>query len=117
MIALEAKRMSMRVCILDPSRCCPAASVSDELIVADFKDDLAIRKLARISDVITYEIELANSKSLIELASKDPKLISPSPETLRIIQDKYKQKSFLNENNVAVPPFTSVESEAQLYNR
>ena len=117
MIALEAKRMSMRVCILDPSRCCPAASVSDELIVADFKDDLAIRKLARISDVITYEIELANSKSLIELASKDPTLISPSPETLRIIQDKYKQKSFLNENNVAVPPFTSVESEAQLYDR
>jgi len=117
MIALEAKRMSMKVCILDPSRCCPAASVSDGLILADFKDDLAIRKLARRSDVITYEIELANSESLIELASKHPTLINPSPETLRIIQDKYKQKSFLKENNLAVPPFTSVDSEAQLYDR
>jgi 5-(carboxyamino)imidazole ribonucleotide synthase len=117
MIAMEAKRMSMKVCILDPSRCCPAASVSDELIVADFKEDLAIRKLARRSDVITYEIELADSESLIELGSKDPTLINPSPETLRIIQDKYKQKSFLNENELAVPPFTSVDSEAQLYRR
>ncbi|MFY9871053.1 MAG: hypothetical protein WAK17_15150, partial [Candidatus Nitrosopolaris sp.] len=65
MIALQAKRMALKICILDPSSCCPASSVSDELIVADFTDEQAIRKLATKSDVITYEIELANSKALI----------------------------------------------------
>lgn len=115
MLALEAKRLALKVCILDPSGCCPASSVSDELIVADFNDEQAIKKLASKSDVITYEIELANSGALIELASKNPNLVNPSPETLRTIQDKYKQKSFLNENRLEVPAFALVNSEEELF--
>lgn len=115
MIALQAKRMALKICILDPSSCCPASSVSDELIVADFTDEHAIRKLATKSDVITYEIELANSKALIELASKNHNLVNPSPETLRIIQDKYKQKAFLKENQLKVPTFDLVNSEEELF--
>jgi 5-(carboxyamino)imidazole ribonucleotide synthase len=114
MIALQAKRMALKICILDPCSCCPASSVSDELIVADFTDEEAIRKLATVSDVITYEIELASSKALMDLASKNHNLVNPSPETLRIIQDKYKQKSFLKENKLKVPTFELVNSEEQL---
>jgi 5-(carboxyamino)imidazole ribonucleotide synthase len=114
MIALQAKRMALKICILDPCSCCPASSVSDELIVADFTDEQAIRKLATVSDVITYEIELASSKALMDLASKNHNLVNPSPETLRIIQDKYKQKSFLKENKLKVPTFELVDSEEQL---
>jgi 5-(carboxyamino)imidazole ribonucleotide synthase len=115
MIALQAKRMALKICILDPSSYCPASSVSDELIVADFTDEQAIKKLATKSDVITYEIELANSKALIDLASKNHNLVNPSPETLRIIQDKYKQKSFLKENRLKVPTFELVNSEEELF--
>src|SRR3546814_7538844 len=43
---LEAKRMSFKVIILDPLKGCPAAAVVDEQIVADFKDQIAIRNLA-----------------------------------------------------------------------
>ncbi|MGC2427833.1 MAG: hypothetical protein WA421_12430, partial [Nitrososphaeraceae archaeon] len=70
MITQEAKRMSLKVIILDPSEECPASSISDEQIVADFKDEDAIRKLASKSDVLTYEIELANSITLKELQTK-----------------------------------------------
>ena len=115
MIALQAKRMALKICILDPSSSCPASSVSDELIVADFTDEQAIRKLATRSDVITYEIELANSKVLMDLASKKHILVNPSPETLRIIQDKYNQKSFLEENKIKVPTFELVNSEEHLF--
>jgi 5-(carboxyamino)imidazole ribonucleotide synthase len=113
MIAQEAKRMSFKVIILDPSEGCPASCVSDEQIVADFKDEKAIRKLAAKSDVLTYEIELANSITLKQLESKKYP-VHPSPETLRIIQNKYKQKSFLKNNNIAVPEFDLVESEDHL---
>lgn len=115
MIALEAKRMALKICILDPSSCCPASSISDELIVAEFNDEEAIKSLASKSDVITYEIELANSQALIELASKNPNFVNPSPETLRTIQDKYKQKSFLNENKLKVPAFALVDSKEKLF--
>jgi 5-(carboxyamino)imidazole ribonucleotide synthase len=113
MIAQEAKRMSLKVIILDPSHDCPASFVSDEIIVADFKDEVAIRKLAKMSDIVTYEIELANSTALKDLeAEKYP--VYPSPETLRLIQNKYRQKSFLKDNNISVAKFDMVKSQPQL---
>ena len=36
--------------------------------------------------------------------------INPSPETLKIIQDKFLQKTFLQNNNIPIPEFIKVES-------
>jgi 5-(carboxyamino)imidazole ribonucleotide synthase len=113
MIAQEAKRMSLKVIVLDPSYDCPASVVSDDIIVADFKDESAIRKLAAMSDILTYEIELANSNALKELESKNYP-VYPSPETLRLVQNKYRQKSFLKNNNISVPKFDLVRSQEHL---
>jgi 5-(carboxyamino)imidazole ribonucleotide synthase len=113
MIAQEAKRMSLKVFILDPCDECPAASVCDGLVVADYKAENAIRKLANMCDIITFEIELANSSTLRDLNSKKYPVI-PSPEVLRIIQNKYLQKCFLKENNIDVPKFDLVRSETHL---
>jgi 5-(carboxyamino)imidazole ribonucleotide synthase len=115
MIAQEAKRMSFRIIVLDPSHDSPASSVSDESIIADFKDENAIRTLANKSDVLTYEIELANSGILEELESKNF-FVHPSPHTLRIIQNKFRQKSFLRDRGIAVADFNPVKSETDLIN-
>ena len=96
MIAQVAKRMSMYVIILDPTPNCPASTVIDRQIVADFKDENAIRQLANECDVITYEIELGNSDILIELEMNGFS-IHPSAKTLRNIQDKLLQKQILKE--------------------
>src|SRR5919106_481709 len=85
MIAHEARRMSLRVIVLDPTKKCPASSIADEQIVADFKDEDAIMRLAEKCDVLTYEIELANSAALRALeARRYP--VRPAPETLHIVQ-------------------------------
>lgn len=109
MIAQEAKRMSLKVVILDPSRDCPASTLCDRLIVADFKDEDKIRDLAKSSDVITYEIELANSKALKNLELKNYPIF-PSPHSLYLIQNKFRQKKFLKENNLPVPEFKKINS-------
>ena len=109
MIAQEAKRMSLKVVILDPSRDCPASTLCDRLIVADFKDENKIRDLAKSSDVITYEIELANSKALKNLKLKNYPIF-PSPHSLYLIQNKFRQKKFLKENNLPVPEFKKINS-------
>lgn len=113
MIAHEARRMSFRIVILDPTDGCPASKIADKQIVADFKNESAIMRLAAECDVITYEIELANSSALEELESKNYP-VRPAPETLRIIQNKYRQKSFLRKHNVPVPDFAIVDSEREL---
>jgi 5-(carboxyamino)imidazole ribonucleotide synthase len=114
MIAHEARRMSLKIVVLDPTEGCPAAKIADEQIVADFKDESAIIKLADKCDIITYEIELANSSALKELELKNYP-IRPAPETLRIIQNKYRQKSFLKKHKIAVPDFELVRSEEHLH--
>jgi 5-(carboxyamino)imidazole ribonucleotide synthase len=114
MIAQEAKRMAIDVIILDPTRDCPASSIADEQIVADFKDENAIMHLAAESDVLTYEIELANSIALKALESKRYP-VRPSPETLHIIQNKFRQKTFLRNQKINVADFELVTSEDHLY--
>ena len=69
--------------------------------------------LAEESDLITYEIELANSKALIELQNKGY-IVHPSPDTLKIIQNKYRQKSFLKENGIPTPTFELITSKDNL---
>lgn len=95
-----------KVIVLDPTEDCPASHKGAEQIVADFKDRDAIIDLAERSDVITYEIESGNSQVLKSMERKVT--INPSPETLRIIQDKLLQKSFLHENGLPVPEFVEI---------
>lgn len=112
MIAQEAKRMSVRVVILDPDPECPASLIADSLLIADFKDQAAIQKLSHLVDVITYEIELADSDTLIGLHLAK-KTIHPAPQTLKIIQNKYRQKTFLKKRNLPVPKFALLDDTAQ----
>jgi 5-(carboxyamino)imidazole ribonucleotide synthase len=113
MMAFEAKRMFMKVIILDPSKDCPASSLADKLIIGDFSDAQKIYDLSSEVDIITYEIELANATALNNL-EESGFLVHPSPKTLSIIQNKYRQKKFLRENLITVPDFELVSSEEQL---
>jgi 5-(carboxyamino)imidazole ribonucleotide synthase len=113
MMAFEAKRMFMKVIILDPNKDCPAASLADKLIIGDFSDEQKIYDLSREVDIITYEIELANATALNNL-EESGFTVHPSPKTLSIIQNKYRQKKFLRENMITVPDFELVSSKEQL---
>jgi len=115
MIAEAAKKMPnhiSKIIVLDPVKNCPASQVGAEQIVADFKDKNAIIELAKKSDIITYEIESGDS-DVLKLVENDT-VINPSPETLKIIQDKFLQKSFLLQNHIPVAPFIQVDSISDL---
>ena len=107
MMILEAKKLGFYVTILDPTKSCPADSIADEHIGADFDDSKAIRELAEKSDLITYEFEHIDVKVLKELESEDYK-VYPTARSLEIIQNKYHQKTLLKENQIAVPDFIKV---------
>lgn len=111
MIAEAAKKMTgeiEKIIVLDPTENCPAAQVGAEQIIADFKDKDAIVELSEKSDIITYEIESGDS-DVLKSVEKNAE-INPSPETLRVIQDKFLQKTFLKDNNIPVPDFIQINS-------
>jgi len=109
MITEAAKNLSeyiSEIIVLDPTENCPAAQAGAKQIVGDFKDEIAILKLAEQSDIITYEIESGNTDVLSKLKAE----IEPSPFTLGIIQDKLSQKIFLSENGLPVSQFYEITS-------
>lgn len=96
------------VIVLDPTPNCSAVQVGAKQIMADFKDEKAILELASKVDILTYEIESGNSEVLKNAESKT--VINPSPETLRIIQDKFLQKTFLAQNKIPITDFVEIKS-------
>jgi len=100
------------VIVLDPTQGCPATQVGAKQIIADFKDRNAINELAEKSDILTYEIESGDSDILKSIETKVK--INPSPDTLKIIQDKLSQKKFLYENQLPVADFVEINSLSDL---
>jgi len=96
------------VIVLDPTKGCPASQVGAKQIIADFKDEKAIIEIASKADILTYEIESGNSDVLKSLETTTK--INPSPDTLKKIQDKLIQKTFLAENQLPVAEFVEVIS-------
>ena len=111
MLTEAAKKMPehiSKVIVLDPNENCSASLVGAEQIVADFKDKDSIINLANQVDIITYEIESGDSDVLKSVENQAE--INPSPETLKTIQDKFLQKTFLQNHNIPVPEFIKVEN-------
>jgi 5-(carboxyamino)imidazole ribonucleotide synthase len=111
MLTEAAKQFSeeiSEVIVLDPTLDCPASKIGAKQIVADFKDKNAIIDLASKCDILTYEIESGDSDVLRSIESKVS--INPSPDTLKKIQDKFIQKTFLSGNGLPVSDFTEIRS-------
>lgn len=111
--SIRTKNLPYRLIAIDPTPDCPAHDFLEEQIVGDYKDEEQIRKLGEAADIVTFEIELANSKVLGELREKG-KPVHPSPDTLRIIQDKYTQAEFLRKHDIPVPDFRKIEAPDDL---
>ncbi len=110
MLAQAAHKLGFFVTVLDPTENSPAAQVADAHILGSFKDKDRILELAKVSDFITFEIESANPEALNELVEQG-KIVHPSPKVLRIIKDKFEQKTFLANRNIPVAPFALINSQ------
>ena len=108
MSAQAAKTMGFYVTILDPVANCPASDIADSKIVGSLYDPEKLIALANVSDVLTYDIEHIDIKTLQKLADAKH-AIYPSPKTLSVIQDKLKQKQLFEQHNIPTAKFEAVD--------
>lgn len=111
MLTLAALPLGFKVVVVDPGKNCPAAQAGAEEITANLYDKDALRELAKRSDFMTVEIEHLDTTTL-EALELEGKHINPSPKTIRLIQDKYLQKEFLERAGVPVASFTVLTDKA-----
>ncbi|KAF5375617.1 hypothetical protein D9757_008510 [Collybiopsis confluens] len=97
MFAAAASLLNVKTVILDVGDDAPAKQVlNSPHINGSFKDPSFIQQLAEKVDVLTVEIEHVDVDALRKLRESHPQVeIHPSPETIGIIQDKYRQKLHL----------------------
>lgn len=113
MLVESAQPWNVRFNILEGSTDCPAGKYADIFIKGSLKDGNSIRKLAEVSDVLTYEIEHIDVQTLIELEASGKEVI-PSPKILEVIQDKGLQKEFYRKHHLPTAPFQLVKDSAEL---
>lgn len=111
MLTLAALPLGYRVVVLDPGANCPAKQVGAEQIIGKLDNKAALDKLAKRADFITIEIEHLDALVLQRIADSGTP-VNPSPQTIRLIQDKYAQKVFLKEHGIPVAPFIKLEDES-----
>ena len=112
MTALAARAMGYGVHVLDPDPECAAAAVSDRCIAARFDDAEAARELARHCDVVTLEIEQIATSVIDAARAYAP--TRPGSHVAGIIQDRARQKEWLETNGFPIGAYRTVNSETDV---
>ncbi|MCA9327591.1 5-(carboxyamino)imidazole ribonucleotide synthase [Candidatus Saccharibacteria bacterium] len=110
MLTEAALPLGINVGVVDPGVNCPAHQAGAKEITANLYDEAALRQLAKNSDYITVEIEHLDTH-VLETLENEGAIINPRPATIRLIQDKYAQKVFLQEHGIPVAPFVEITDE------
>lgn len=119
MLVASASLLNVKVVILDSGDHGPAKQIlhatdpSRSHIDGSFSDPEKIRELASKVDVLTVEIEHVNAEVLEEVQTTQKVEVHPSPSTIRIIQDKFRQKEHLQQNGTPVAESMSVDSTVE----
>lgn len=109
MLLQVTSRLSIKTNILDPSDESPCKNMCSNFTVGNLMDFESVYNFGKECDLITFEIEHINVDALEKLENEGIK-VHPSSSTLRIIQDKSKQKEFFVENKIPTSKFTYYSS-------
>lgn len=109
MLGREAERLGFKLVVVDSSASCASARITDQLLVGQFADKQLMAKFDAAVDVVTLETEHVNFEFLEALPNSDKVL--PSASVFKMIQDRQRQREFLDQNQF---PHTQWQSIASL---
>ncbi|USD79784.1 5-(carboxyamino)imidazole ribonucleotide synthase [Bacillus safensis] len=111
-MAVSAKQMGYRAAVLDPVTQSPCGQVADTEITAAYSDLEAIRKLAEISDVVTYEFENIDYDALNQL--KEEAYLPQGSDLLLLTQNRETEKKGIVDAGCEVAPYRIIHNEKEL---
>lgn len=111
LLAHNAYSLGVETLCFTQSTAVPAARFSP-LYLGDIHDTKALRGFAKCCDVITLENENVASETLSLLAHYKPVL--PDQKAIKIIQDRFSEKSFLQRLKIPTAHFVAIDSLTDL---
>ena len=113
MLLAETRKFDIQTYVIDPSAAAPSQFGATEFFIGDLMDFDAIYEFGKKVDVLTIEIENVNLDALDKLEAEGV-AVYPSPKTLRLIQNKGRQKDFYVENTIPTSTYQRFEDLNQL---
>ena len=104
MLLYETRKWDIRTKVLDPSPEAPCRISCNQFEVGDLMDYETVMAFGQDVDLLTIEIENVNAQALEDLEDRGVKVF-PRAETLRVIQNKARQKLFYRDNGIPTAPF------------
>jgi 5-(carboxyamino)imidazole ribonucleotide synthase len=111
MMAEAAKHLGHEVIGLDPNPLCSLNKVTTNMIVAEYSDLEAIKKLIDKSDVVTYEFENVDLEVIEQYKDKIPQ----KSLALRISRNRLIEKDFACSLGVKTPRYVQIESKKDIF--
>ncbi|WP_031426290.1 5-(carboxyamino)imidazole ribonucleotide synthase [Flavimarina sp. Hel_I_48] len=105
MLLQETRKFDIQTHVLDPSAEAPSRFACNHFEQGSLQDFDTVYNFGKKVDVLTFEIETINVDALEKLQAEGV-TVYPSPQTLRVIQDKGIQKNFYTEKNIPTSPFS-----------
>src|SRR3954465_8365389 len=113
MLGQAASQLGLQTIVLSEQPHCPAASSVTRVIQGAADEIDSLRQLAQACDLVTLENEFVDANLLASLESAGHAL-APSAATMRVVQDKFLQKTALKNAGLSVPEFIDVPDLAAL---
>lgn len=101
MLLTDTQKFDIQTLVLDPSAEAPARFGCNAFYQGSLQDYDTVYKFGKMVHVLTIEIENVNLDALDKL-EEEGLPIFPSPKTLRLIQNKGKQKDFLAKSEIPI---------------
>ena len=103
MLLTETRKFDIQTLVLEPSEEAPARYSCNGFYKGSLMDFDTVYQFGKMVDLLTIEIENVNLDALDKL-KEEGLPIYPSPKTLRLIQNKGKQKDYYVSNNIPTSP-------------
>lgn len=103
MLLAETRKFDIQTLVLDPSEEAPARFGCNAFYRGTLLDFDTVYQFGKMVDVLTIEIENVNLDALDKLEAEGLSIF-PSPKTLRLIQNKGRQKDYYVENDIPTSP-------------
>ncbi|PWK19232.1 5-(carboxyamino)imidazole ribonucleotide synthase [Xanthomarina spongicola] len=105
MLLYDTRKFDIYTSVLDASIDAPCKVACNEFHLGDLMDYDAVYNFGKHVDVLTFEIENVNTDAL-EALEKEGVKVYPSSKTLRVIQNKAKQKLFYRDHDIPTADFS-----------
>lgn len=112
MTAQEAYRMGLRVAVIEHGADSPAGMMTKKEFPGGWKNPEDLEAFIQASDIITLENEFIDPEILDVIAER--RLVFPTPDTMRLVQDKFIQKQTFSAAGIPTPHFAEIATKQDL---